>query len=111
VLSEPIRASRPRGARRPRAASLAAAIAAACALAGLTAGARARAAAGPYVALGDSYTAAPLVGLPSASPILCGRSTANYPSLVARAIHPSAFLDESCAGAATIGPRLLWPAS
>lgn len=34
---------------------------------------------GPYVSLGDSYTAAPLVPNPTGNPILCGRSTNNYP--------------------------------
>ena len=51
--------------------------------------AAAAAATGPYVSLGDSYTAAPLVPNPTGNPILCGRSTNNYPSDVARAISPS----------------------
>jgi hypothetical protein len=59
------------------------------------------AATGPYVSLGDSYTAAPLVPNPTGNPILCGRSTNNYPSDVARAISPSSFTDASCSGATT----------
>src|SRR2546430_3031059 len=61
----------------------------------------ARAATGPYVSLGDSYTSAPLVPEPTGNPILCGRSTNNYPSDVARVIHPSSFTDVSCASATT----------
>jgi hypothetical protein len=42
----------------------------------MTTGAAAAAATtGPYVLLGDSYTAAPLVPSPTGNPILCGRST------------------------------------
>jgi lysophospholipase L1-like esterase len=83
------------------AALLASLIAALGALAALGATA-ASAATGPYVALGDSYTAAPLVPTPTGNPILCGRSTNNYPSDVARAIHPSSFTDASCSGATTV---------
>ena len=57
---------------------------------------------GPYVSLGDSYTAAPLVPNPTGSPILCGRSTNNYPSDIARALHPSNFTDASCSSATTV---------
>ncbi|MGH2872444.1 MAG: SGNH/GDSL hydrolase family protein [Solirubrobacteraceae bacterium] len=53
------------------------------------------------MALGDSYTAAPLVPDPTGNPILCGRSTNNYPSDVARAVDPSNFTDASCASATT----------
>jgi lysophospholipase L1-like esterase len=59
------------------------------------------AATGPYVSLGDSYTSAPLVPEPTGNPILCGRSTNNYPSDVARVIHPSSFTDVSCGSATT----------
>ena len=62
----------------------------------------ARAAIGPYVSLGDSYTAAPLVPNPTGSPILCGRSTNNYPSDVSRALSPSSFTDASCSSATTV---------
>ncbi|MFF3112261.1 SGNH/GDSL hydrolase family protein [Kitasatospora sp. NPDC057904] len=59
--------------------------------------------AGPYVALGDSYTAgikiAPQVGDPKG----CDRSGVNYPSLVAKALGlaPGQFQDVSCSGART----------
>jgi lysophospholipase L1-like esterase len=61
----------------------------------------ASAATGPYVSLGDSYTAAPLVPNPTGNPILCGRSTNNYPSDVSRVIGPSSFTDASCSSATT----------
>ncbi|HEY3016031.1 MAG TPA: SGNH/GDSL hydrolase family protein [Nocardioides sp.] len=53
-----------------------------------------------YVALGDSYTAAPFV------PTLqvaggCYRSTNNYPALAARALGVPTFVDRSCSGAQT----------
>ena len=84
----------------PRAARLGA-IVAMCALFGLAVPAIGRAA-GPYVSLGDSYTSAPLVPVPTGNPIGCGRSTNNYPSDVARAIKPSSFTDVSCASATTV---------
>jgi lysophospholipase L1-like esterase len=56
---------------------------------------------GPYVALGDSYTAGPFVPDPTGSPITCGRSTGNYPSLVARELGATPFTDASCSGATT----------
>lgn len=59
------------------------------------------AATGPYVALGDSYTSAPLVPSPTGNPLGCGRSTNNYPHDVAGVIAPSAFTDISCQGATT----------
>ena len=68
---------------------------------GAVTAASAAAATGPYVSLGDSYTAAPLVPNPTGNPILCGRSTNNYPSDVARAIAPSTFKDVSCSSATT----------
>jgi lysophospholipase L1-like esterase len=61
----------------------------------------AQAAIGPYVSLGDSYTAAPLVPNPTGSPILCGRSTNNYPSDMTRALSPTRFTDASCSSATT----------
>ncbi len=60
------------------------------------------AATGPYVSLGDSYTSAPLVPIPTGNPIGCGRSTHNYPSDVARVIASSSFTDVSCASATTV---------
>jgi lysophospholipase L1-like esterase len=63
------------------------------------AAAPADAATGSYVALGDSYTAGPLIspGDPSAS-VLCLRSTANYPHDTATALGLSV-TDVSCSGA------------
>lgn len=62
-----------------------------------------------YVALGDSYTAAPFVpGDGSKDPSGCLRSPGNYPSLVAAADDRIALTDVSCAGAATLqltGPQ------
>ncbi|MDN5795306.1 MAG: SGNH/GDSL hydrolase family protein [Intrasporangium sp.] len=53
-----------------------------------------------YVALGDSYTAAPLVPrlIPADG---CTRSTNNYPHLVARTLGITDFVDASCSGAQT----------
>lgn len=78
-------------------------IAVVCTLAvgGLAGAANAAAAAGPYVSLGDSYTSAPLVPVPTGNPIGCGRSTNNYPSDVARVINPKTFTDVSCGSATT----------
>jgi lysophospholipase L1-like esterase len=56
---------------------------------------------GPYVALGDSYTAGPLVPDLVGQPIGCARSDHNYPSLVAAATGVTQFRDESCSGAKT----------
>jgi len=56
---------------------------------------------GPYVALGDSYTAAPLVPNQTGLPPGCSRSDRNYPSLVAAALRIGAFLDVSCSSATT----------
>ena len=53
-----------------------------------------------YVALGDSYTAAPLVpDLDAAKG--CYRSTNNYPAVLARTIEVKTFVDRSCSGAET----------
>ncbi len=54
-----------------------------------------------YVALGDSYTAAPGAGEPVGSPPGCGRSDNNYPRLLADRLDPEAFTDFSCGGATT----------
>jgi lysophospholipase L1-like esterase len=56
---------------------------------------------GSYVALGDSYTSAPLVPNQHGDPIDCGRSDHNYPSLVAEALKPTSFVDVSCGSAQT----------
>ena len=55
----------------------------------------------PYVALGDSYTAGPLVPSPGDGPILCLRSTNNYPSIVARSLRTAQQRDVSCSAATT----------
>lgn len=58
---------------------------------------------GPYVALGDSYTAGPKIPGQSATPAGCERSDHNYPALVARQLGLSGteFRDMSCTGATT----------
>jgi lysophospholipase L1-like esterase len=56
---------------------------------------------GPYVALGDSYTAAPLVPFTYGTPIGCARSDHNYPSVVRAALGASVFRDVSCSSATT----------
>jgi lysophospholipase L1-like esterase len=66
-----------------------------------SAGAGAAQAAGVYVALGDSYTSAPLVPNQHGDPIDCGRSDHNYPSLVAAALTVDTFVDVSCGSAQT----------
>jgi lysophospholipase L1-like esterase len=53
-----------------------------------------------YVALGDSYTAAPLVPTTDVANG-CFRSDHNYPNLVAQRLHVQDFTDVSCSGAAT----------
>jgi hypothetical protein len=54
-----------------------------------------------YVALGDSYTAGPLIPLQELSPLGCLRSDHNYPHLVAATLGVSEFRDPSCSGAET----------
>lgn len=61
----------------------------------------AQAAGGIYVALGDSYTAAPLVLNQYGQPPDCGRSDHNYPSLVAQDFKVDTFVDVSCGSAET----------
>jgi hypothetical protein len=63
--------------------------------------ASAGASAGVYVALGDSYTAGPVIPNQIVSAVGCLRSDHNYPHLIASAIVPSAFRDASCSGAQT----------
>jgi lysophospholipase L1-like esterase len=55
--------------------------------------------AGPYVALGDSYAAGPLI--PNQLDLSCVRSDHNYPALVAASLQVTAFRDVSCSGATT----------
>lgn len=53
-----------------------------------------------YVALGDSYTAGPLIPDQTGQPLGCLRSNQNYPRLVAQALALS-LTDVSCSGADT----------
>jgi lysophospholipase L1-like esterase len=55
---------------------------------------------GRYVALGDSFTAAPLVPTTDLADG-CFRSDANYPSLVAEQLDVAELVDVSCSGAST----------
>jgi lysophospholipase L1-like esterase len=54
-----------------------------------------------YVALGDSYTSAPLVPLPELLSLGCARSTSNYPKLLAGLLKVGQFTDVSCGAADT----------
>jgi hypothetical protein len=81
-----------------RAYTLTAVVIAACALPASAVAAEG----GPYVALGDSYTAAPFVLPQVGSPPGCSRSGGNYASVVARALAIAAFRDVSCASATTV---------
>ncbi|NHC24021.1 SGNH/GDSL hydrolase family protein [Nocardioides sp. IC4_145] len=54
-----------------------------------------------YVALGDSYSAGPLVPLLRLDPLGCIRSTANYPAYLARHLGAASYLDVTCSGAET----------
>jgi lysophospholipase L1-like esterase len=54
-----------------------------------------------YVALGDSYTAGPLVPFVRLDPLGCVRSTRDYPALLARKLRVRHFRDVSCSGATT----------
>jgi lysophospholipase L1-like esterase len=54
-----------------------------------------------YVALGDSYTAGPLIPLQQPNPLGCLRSDHDYPSVIAAALGVSTFRDASCSGATT----------
>lgn len=83
--------------RRPLATALCALVLGALAL---PAGARA-ADPGPYVALGDSFTAGPLVPNQTSEPAGCARSDHNYPSIVAAATVAPQFHDRSCSAATT----------
>jgi len=61
----------------------------------------AQASGGSYVALGDSYTAGPLIPDLTGSPAGCLRSSNDYPADVAAAIGASSYTNVSCAGATT----------
>lgn len=52
-----------------------------------------------YVALGDSYTAGPLVPALTTGPLGCARSSANYPAYLASYFNVSKFTDVSCSAA------------
>jgi len=82
--------------RRPRLAAL-------CTLVTMLATAAAAQAAdpGPYVSLGDSFTAGPFVLTPVGRPVGCGRSDHNYPSIVRGATGVQQFRDVSCSSATT----------
>jgi len=54
-----------------------------------------------YVALGDSYTAGPLIPNQSLSPLGCLRSDKNYPSVARTQVRATKFKDVSCSGATT----------
>jgi GDSL-like lipase/acylhydrolase family protein len=60
----------------------------------------AQAAAGGYVALGDSYTAGPLIPL-QIPPLGCLKSNNNYAHLAQRSLRYEQFRDPSCTGAKT----------
>lgn len=54
-----------------------------------------------YVALGDSFTAGPLIPNQSLAPLGCLRSDRNYPHLISGATGTQTFRDVSCSGADT----------
>jgi lysophospholipase L1-like esterase len=54
-----------------------------------------------YVAMGDSFTAAPYVPLNDVA-YGCNRSSNNYPHLVAQSLHIADLKDRSCTGAQTV---------
>ena len=56
---------------------------------------------GTYVALGDSFTAAPLAHEQGGASAACLRSAQDYPVLVAAALRPASFVNVSCFGAST----------
>ncbi len=56
---------------------------------------------GRYVALGDSYTAGPLIPWMTEDQTGCLRSTRDYPAVLAQWLRPDEFVDVSCSGADT----------
>lgn len=54
-----------------------------------------------YVALGDSFTAGPLIPFVDAAQTRCLRSSANYPTVLGRWLDARRIVDMSCAGATT----------
>ncbi|GAB2885630.1 SGNH/GDSL hydrolase family protein [Nocardioides pacificus] len=55
-----------------------------------------------YVALGDSYSAGPLVPAQRVDPLGCLRSTNNYPAYLAGYFKVASYVDVTCSGAETI---------
>ena len=89
------------GPRRALPALLAVAVAVVSTAVALPAGPASAQAPGRYVALGDSYTAGPLIPNQSLSPLGCLRSDQDYPAEVQRALGFASFADVSCSGADT----------
>jgi lysophospholipase L1-like esterase len=56
---------------------------------------------GAYVALGDSYTAGPVIPVQQSDPLGCLRSDHNYPHLIASSLGVTGLRDASCSGAKT----------
>lgn len=56
---------------------------------------------GRYVALGDSFTAGPLIPYVDADRAACLRSSANYPAVLGRWLRADRVVDVSCSGADT----------
>jgi lysophospholipase L1-like esterase len=54
-----------------------------------------------YVALGDSYTAGPVIPTQQPTPLGCLKSDHNYPHLLAQTLQVTTFRDASCSGATT----------
>ncbi|MBC9734790.1 SGNH/GDSL hydrolase family protein, partial [Nocardioides marmotae] len=54
-----------------------------------------------YVAIGDSYSAGPLIPLLRLDPLGCIRSTSNYPAYLAGHLGAASYLDVTCSGAET----------
>jgi lysophospholipase L1-like esterase len=98
VVRSALRSSRP----RHRAVALLAAVAALVvpSLVGATQ-AQAAPSFSHYVALGDSYTAGPFIPWPRLDPVGCGRSTNDYPKLLAGLLKIGSYTDVSCSGAQT----------
>jgi lysophospholipase L1-like esterase len=94
------RGTTPVAGRRSWSVTVAAAVAVLALLAGLVGAAPAGAAGEAYVALGDSYTAGPLIPNQSLSPLGCLRSDHNYPRATAAALALT-IRDVSCSGART----------
>ncbi len=54
-----------------------------------------------YVALGDSFSAGPLVPAQRLDPLGCLRSTNNYPAFLADYLDVASYVDKTCSGAET----------